>query len=99
VCDDGDTPCASTPTIRAIQRVPACSSGVMRNPFHKVDRCAAGHDVCKSPGPSVACRSGLDRLAGQGLMGPGVGSQPTQGLSRRLAAGCNCTVERVWGWF
>jgi hypothetical protein len=29
--------------------------------------------------PSVACSINLYRLAGQGLMGPGVGVQPTQG--------------------
>jgi hypothetical protein len=49
-------------------------------------------------GAVVACRSDLYRLAGQGLMGPGVGSQPTLGPSRRLAVGCTSTRIRFWAW-
>jgi hypothetical protein len=31
-------------------------------------------------------------------MGPGVGSQPTQGPSRRLAVGCKSSIKRFEGW-
>jgi hypothetical protein len=32
-------------------------------------------------------------------MGPGVGSQPTQGPSRRLAVGCKRTGLGFWAWY
>jgi hypothetical protein len=84
-----------------IDYLPYSTDTVRRDRRKRVLRPHTHHQYkqCSRQGLSVARRSDLYGLAGQGLMGPGMGSKPTQGPGLRLAVrsrGCN---KPFWGWY